>query len=187
MNLTQNLSRLYQTRLQISDRLTKITTTIDSSSLDLQLERELADLQSTAKNLREGVFRLLVLGDLKRGKSTFLNALLGERILPSDVNPCTALLTVLRYGETKQAIVYFKDNRDPEQMDLDIFKQQYTINPDEAKELEQTNVLAFPEVEYAVIEYPLPLLAQGVEIIDSPGLNDTEARNKLSRPALDLR
>ena len=65
-------------------------------------------------------------------------------------------------------------------MDLQTFKQQYTINPDEAKELERVNALAFPDVDYAVIEYPLPLLAQGIEIIDSPGLNDTEARNKLS-------
>ena len=48
------------------------------------------------------------------------------------------------------------------------------------KQLQQTQNLAFPDVEYAAIEYPLPLLAQGVEIIDSPGLNDTEARNKLA-------
>jgi GTPase SAR1 family protein len=126
------------------------------------------------------VFRLLVLGDLKRGKSTFLNALIGEQILPSDVNPCTALLTVLRYGQEKQVIVHFKDNRPPEYLNLATFKQRYTINPDEAKKLEQADILAFPNIDYAVIEYPLPLLAQGVEIIDSPGLNDTEARNKLS-------
>ena len=31
-----------------------------------------------------------------------------------------------------------------------------------------------------MIHYPLPLLQEGVEIVDSPGLNDTEARNKLS-------
>ncbi|HEY9596630.1 MAG TPA: dynamin family protein, partial [Cyanophyceae cyanobacterium] len=31
-----------------------------------------------------------------------------------------------------------------------------------------------------VVEYPLPLLEKGVEIVDSPGLNDTEARNELS-------
>ena len=180
MNLTQNLARLYQTRLQLSDRLKEITEAIDLSELDLQLDRELQDLQATAENLRSGVFRLLVLGDLKRGKSTFLNALLGEQILPSDVNPCTALLTILRYGEKPQAIVYFKEDRAPEYLDLQTFKQQYTINPDEAKELERVNALAFPNVDYAVIEYPLPLLAQGIEIVDSPGLNDTEARNKLS-------
>ena len=180
MNLTQNLARIQQTRIKLSDLLIQIEQAIDHSDLELQLDRELKDIQSTSKNLRDGVFRLLVLGDLKRGKSTFLNALLGEQILPSDVNPCTALLTVLRYGEEKKAIVYFKDNRPPQHLELSVFKQQYTINPDEAKELEQKDKLAFPEVEYAVIEYPLPLLAQGVEIIDSPGLNDTEARNKLS-------
>ncbi|MEL6580110.1 MAG: dynamin family protein [Cyanobacteria bacterium J06621_12] len=180
MNLTQNLSRLYQTRLQISDRLNKITDAFTHSDLELQLERELQDLKTTADNLRSGIFRLLVLGDLKRGKSTFLNALLGESLLPSDVNPCTALLTILRYGEEPQAIVYFHDDRPPEHLALKAFKQQYTINPDEAKELQQSNTLAFPEVKHAVIEYPLAMLAQGVEIIDSPGLNDTEARNKLS-------
>ena len=98
------------------------------------------------------------MGDLKRGKSTFLNALLGQ-ILPSDVNLCTALLTILRYGEKPQAIVHFQGDRQSEYLDLQAFKQQYTINPDEAKELEQANALAFPDVEYAVIEYPLPLLA----------------------------
>lgn len=180
MSFTPNLSRIYQTRIQLSDRLIQIKQAIESSNLKLQLEREIKDIQSTSKNLQDGVFRLLVLGDLKRGKSTFLNALLGERVLPSDVNPCTALLTVLRYGEEKKAIVYFKDNRPPQHLELAAFKQQYTIDADEAKNLEKKDTLAFPEVEYAVIEYPLPLLAQGVEIIDSPGLNDTEARNKLS-------
>ena len=180
MNLTPNLSRIYQTRVQLSDRLDGILKAIDSSQLDLQLEQELQDLQGISKSLRDGVFRLLVLGDLKRGKSTFLNALLGEKVLPSDVNPCTVLLTVLRYGEEPKAIVYFKDNRPPQYLEIEDFKQQYTIDADEAKTLEQNNRLAFPEVEYAVIEYPLDLLAQGVEIIDSPGLNDTEARNKLS-------
>ena len=180
MNLTQNLSHVYQTKIKLRDRLIKIRQAIENSNLNLQLNRELKDIQSTSQNLQDGVFRLLVLGDLKRGKSTFINALLGEQILPSDVNPCTALLTVLRYGKDKKAIVYFKDSRPPQHLELKTFKQQYTINPDEAKELEQKALLAFPEVEYAVIEYPLPLLAQGVEIIDSPGLNDTEARNKLS-------
>jgi hypothetical protein len=38
------------------------------------------------------------------------------------------------------------------------FIQQYTINPDEAKILAENDRLAFPDVDYAVIEYPVPLL-----------------------------
>lgn len=73
MQLTQNLARLYQTRLQLGDRLNQITNTIKDSGLDLQLDRELKDLQTTTNNLRSGVFRLLILGDLKR-RSRFIPA-----------------------------------------------------------------------------------------------------------------
>jgi replication fork clamp-binding protein CrfC len=122
----------------------------------------------------------MVLGDMKRGKSTFLNALIGEKILPSDVNPCTALLTVLRYGSEKKVTVYFNDDKPPQDMGFDEFKHKYTIDPAEAKRLEQDNKQAFPNVSHAIVEYPLPLLEKGIEIVDSPGLNDTEARNELS-------
>lgn len=64
--------------------------------MKMNLEREIEDARRASQNLRQGSFRLLVLGDMKRGKSTFLNALIGENLLPSDVNPCTALLTILR-------------------------------------------------------------------------------------------
>lgn len=152
----------------------------NSNSGKLGLERDIEDLTLASQNLRQGVFRLLVLGDLKRGKSTFLNALIGEKLLPSDVNPCTALLTVLRYGTQKKVTVYFKDGKPSKQLDFESFKQQYTIEPNEAKKLEQEQEAAFPDVDCAVVEYPLPLLEKGIEIVDSPGLNDTEVRNQLS-------
>jgi len=152
----------------------------DEKSGRLELAKDLEDLEITSKNLNLGVFRLLVLGDMKRGKSTFLNALIGENILPSDVNPCTALLTILRYGREKQVTIYFNDETAPEKIDFTTFKNKYTIDPAEAKRLQQEKKLAFPNINYAVVEYPLPLLEKGIEIVDSPGLNDTEARNELS-------
>jgi replication fork clamp-binding protein CrfC len=158
------------------DNILEILKRADRFSLDSDVE----DITLASQNLRRGVFRLLVLGDLKRGKSTFLNALIGENLLPSDVNPCTAILTVLRYGKEKQVTVYFKNKRSPQVLDFKSFKQQYTIAPDEAKVLEKRQDNAFPDVDYAVVEYPLPLLEKGIEIIDTPGLNDTEARNNLS-------
>ena len=119
----------------------------------LELERDIEDIKLASTNLREGVFRLLVLGDMKRGKSTFLNALIGENILPSDVNPCTAILTVLRYGLEKKVTVYFNDDTAPELVDFKTFKHRYTIDPAEAKRLEQAKKLAFPNVSHAIIEY----------------------------------
>lgn len=186
-NFLDDLGKVVQVRSEVSQSLDKIVETIDKAekaseenSGKLSLERDIEDIKVVSKNLREGVFRLLVLGDMKRGKSTFLNALIGERLLPSDVNPCTAVLTVLRYGAEKTVTVHFNDGKSPQQLDFDSFKHKYTIDPAEAKRLEAEKKPAFPDVSHAVVEYPLPLLEKGIEIIDSPGLNDTEARNELS-------
>jgi len=182
-----DLERVAQVRSEISICLSNIALTITKAELDgntssgkLSLERDIEDITIASKNLKNGVFRLLVLGDMKRGKSTFLNALIGENLLPSDVNPCTAVLTVLRYGSEKKVTVHFNDGKTAQELDFPTFKYKYTIDPTEAKKLEQEKKQAFPDVDYAVVEYPLPLLEKGIEIVDSPGLNDTEARNELS-------
>ncbi len=182
-----DLERVSQVRSEIAICLSKIADTInqaelagDNSSGKLSLTRDIEDITVASKNLSRGVFRLLVLGDMKRGKSTFLNALIGENLLPSDVNPCTAVLTILRYGAEKKVTIHFNDGKSPQQLDFQSFKYKYTIDPAEAKKLEQEQKPAFPDVDYAVVEYPLTLLEKGIEIVDSPGLNDTEARNELS-------
>ncbi len=182
-----DLGRVAKVRSEVASCLKQMVTTLEQAESEgkitfgeLGLEEEIEDLNIASKNLRQGVFRLLVLGDMKRGKSTFVNALIGDNLLPSDVNPCTGVLTVLRYGPLKKVTIYFKNNKRPEQLGFQEFKQQYTIDPDEAKRLEKENKPAFPDVDYAVVEYPLPLLENGIEIVDTPGLNDTEARNELS-------
>ncbi|ESA38564.1 dynamin family protein [Leptolyngbya sp. Heron Island J] len=178
MSLLSHLSQIACLRQNMATQLDTIADTLRSLQVNFDLTQPLADLSAASQSLRQGVFRLMVLGDMKRGKSTFLNALLGESLLPSDVNPCTALLTVLRYGTTPQVTVYFTDERPSEQLDMDTFTQRYTIDPGELRQAE--NKAAFAHVSHAVIHYPLPLLQNGVEIVDSPGLNDTEARNQLS-------
>jgi GTPase SAR1 family protein len=182
-----DLDRIVKVRHQVAERLNAIATTLaqaesegENLSGKLGLDREIERLIAESETLRQGVFRLLVLGDMKRGKSTFLNALLGQNLLPSDVNPCTALLTILKYGASEKVTIHYNDRKPPEEIDFEQFKQRYTINPAEAKVLEQGQKLAFPDVSHAVVEHPLPLLGKGIEFIDSPGLNDTEARNELS-------
>ncbi|MCU0548088.1 MAG: dynamin family protein [Leptolyngbya sp. Prado105] len=187
MNFLSDLDRVVQSRAAMANEIHAIATALnqvetesEGASGQLGLECEIEDLKNAGEALKAGVFRLLVLGDMKRGKSTFLNALLGENLLPSDVNPCTALLTVLKYGAEKRVTIHFNDGKSPLEVDFRTFKTQYTIAPEEAKALEQNNQQAFPDISHAVVEYPLALLEKGVEIVDSPGLNDTEARNELS-------
>ncbi len=169
-----HLSQIATLRQALATQLDAMVSSLVPLQSKFDLTQLLADLQTASERLRHGVFRIMVLGDMKRGKSTFLNALLGQPLLPSNVNPCTALLTILRYGDSPQVTVHFTDGT-AQQLDMDTFTQRYTIDPTETRQASP-----FDHVSHAVIAYPLPLLKQGVEIVDSPGLNDTEARNQLS-------
>jgi replication fork clamp-binding protein CrfC len=187
VNFLNDLEKVARVKTEVADSLSVIANYLKIAEREgsqksgrLELERDLEDIDKIGQSLKQGLFRLLVLGDMKRGKSTFLNALIGENLLPSDVNPCTAILTVLRYGPEKKVTIHFNDGTQPEAIDFKTFKTRYTIDPEEAKQLEQKDKQAFPNIDCAVVEYPLALLEKGIEIIDSPGLNDTEARNELS-------
>ena len=49
--------------------------------------------------LTQGSFHVSVLGEFKRGKSTLVNALLAEDVLPTGVLPLTAVATEISFGE----------------------------------------------------------------------------------------
>jgi hypothetical protein len=66
------------------------------------------------ERLIEERFNLAVLGQFKRGKSTLLNALLGEPLLPTGVVPLTSIPTFLRGGETRVVRIFFHDGRQAE-------------------------------------------------------------------------
>ena len=57
--------------------------------------------------LKDDSFRIQVVGTVKNGKSSFTNALIGEDILPVNDIPCTAVVSEVKYGKEKKAIVHF--------------------------------------------------------------------------------
>src|SRR3989339_1221102 len=84
------------------------------------LEKELRQLAGLAElqgpnlaqlidKLRQNRFNLVILGAFKRGKSTLINALLGEPILPTAIVPLTSVVTVLGYGEQLNIEVIFQN------------------------------------------------------------------------------
>lgn len=178
-NLSQQRQALAEAIQTLADRLAEAETVGETTSGKLELAPAIATLNQTAQALRQSQFRVVVLGDMKRGKSTLLNALLGTSILPMDVRPCTAVLTVIRASDTPQVTIHYHAvDRPPTVLDLETFKRDYTIAPDEAQTLANQEQVAFPDVSHAVLDYPLPWLQPGIELIDTPGLNDTEARNQ---------
>ena len=66
--------------------------------------------RALAARVSEGRLYLACIGQFKRGKSTLINALIGEPVLPVGFIPVTAVPTVIRYGARKKARIKFADS-----------------------------------------------------------------------------
>jgi len=67
-----------------------------------------ADLDTLGQSIRQldDLFLLVIVGEFNAGKSAFINALLGERLLKEGVTPTTSQINILRFGEkAEQALV----------------------------------------------------------------------------------
>jgi hypothetical protein len=53
--------------------------------------------------------RLALVGRVKSGKSTLLNALVGARVAPTDAGECTRVVTLYRYGDTPRVVLHGTD------------------------------------------------------------------------------
>jgi hypothetical protein len=78
---------------------------------DLTEAGDRAELAELRHRLTDGVLRVLVVGEAKRGKSTLVNALLGRPVLPTGVLPLTAIATTLAYGDADEVAVRYADGR----------------------------------------------------------------------------
>jgi ribosome biogenesis GTPase A len=133
---------------------------------------KLADLSS---RFSEGRFHLAVLGQFKRGKSTLLNALTGEPILPVGVIPLTAAPTFIQFGETPKIRVRFQNGRKESEFTGTSTGERSTyLAGFVTEEGNPENRHGVTEVQ---VDLPAPILAGGVVLIDTPGIGSTYRHN----------
>ncbi|MCC6752150.1 MAG: dynamin family protein [Deltaproteobacteria bacterium] len=126
------------------------------------------------RRLRQEPFRVLVIGEFSRGKSTFINALVGEKILPSSVRPTTAVITVLHHGEQRRATLHWREpNRPPEVIELGVGTGSKDLDG-----FVSTKNAAWNEVAKVDITLPLRGLGLPFELVDTPGVNDIDTQRE---------
>src|SRR4030067_324437 len=59
-------------------------------------------------------FNLVILGQFKRGKTTFINSLIGREVLPSSVVPLTSIVTILKFGKEVRCVIFMEDGSERE-------------------------------------------------------------------------
>jgi GTPase Era involved in 16S rRNA processing len=144
---------------QALDRLAAMAEQLGEGSVSV-------DVRQLAARINEGRFFVACVGQFKRGKSTLLDAFVGEPILPTGVVPVTTVPTVLRYGEARTARVLI-DTRwrtiRPEDLPQYVSEE---LNPENSKQVAGVEVFL-----------PSPLLASGMCLVDTPGIGSVFSGN----------
>ncbi len=136
----------------------------------------LTEINALISQVQDRKYIVAVAGEFNRGKSSLINALLGMPILPMDILPMTATANRIVYGLTPCVRVQKLDGT---QLHIKIneLAEYVTKQTEESHRMAQT-------IRETVIEYPTILCQNGLEIIDTPGLNDTEEMTKITKTIL---
>ena len=135
---------------------------------ELRADQTVKDsVEEISRKLIENRFYLVVLGQFKRGKSTFINGLLGTQLLPTAIVPLISIVTIISYGDKECIEVHFENGEKrcvPREELVNYVTEKG--NPGNEKKVMQVQ-----------ITYPSPYLKDGVHILDTPGVGSIFSDN----------
>ena len=121
-----------------------------------------AQVEEAGRRMSEPL-RLAIAGRVKAGKSTLLNALVGEELAPTDAGECTRVVTWYVGGPTRSVIAYRRDGR----------REQRPFGR-EAGALEVDLGAPVEEIDHLEVTWPSSRLRE-VTLIDTPGIGSLSA------------
>jgi GTPase SAR1 family protein len=121
------------------------------------------DLQTAADRLTRSNYQIAVFGAFNHGKSTLLNAILGDKTLPIDLIPTTGGAIKVVYGEEIRTTITLTTGKVVSQLGSDLLTEFAILDDDRRMR---------DDIQHIEVSYPHPLLQMGVELIDLPGTND---------------
>ena len=138
----------------------------DTKKIDAIQRNELSNrsLYSLQRDIDNNFFTVVVLGEFKRGKSTFVNALLGTPLLPMNILPETATINAIMYSENPQLSVVYMDGRQEAGEPTYEFLQNFSAQKNNEERLNK--------IKYIKIGYPLDILKNRIVLVDTPGVSD---------------
>ncbi|MCG3675465.1 dynamin family protein [Aliarcobacter butzleri] len=174
---------------------------INELKTDLTNKEILGELENTHNYLNDQKFSIGITGVMNAGKSTMLNALMGREILGSAVVPETANLTIVKHNPTDNAKVYYWNEQEWDRIKKsasqlesmkDFVEETNRIFGDNLKnyikpvsrfdEIDIKDLSSYTSAEasgkkcnlvkYVELGSKLDFLSDGIEIVDTPGLDD---------------
>lgn len=178
MSESRGFGAFLATRNRLANCLTDVAGVLGGIGGGAERARQLGDARA---NLEQDAFRLMIVGEFKRGKSTLVNSLLGRDVLPARVAPCTAIITEVRYADSPKAVLHYNDlKKKPAVVGVDDLKKYVVIEVDDDSDDDASGRISQSPYSMMELHYPLPLCKNNVQIVDSPGLNEHKTRTKVA-------
>ncbi|MGC9526852.1 MAG: dynamin family protein, partial [Limnospira sp.] len=160
-----------------SDRLLKILQ--DLQQRNVVPDQLIETFRAIFEQFDSQSFRVAVIGEFSKGKSTLLNTLLGAKVQPTRAIPCSGTVSILRYGEQKRVICQYK-NGERKEIPFDEYHEKVSISKEAARGNLESE-LSQVQIQEVIFETPdLEFCKNGVEIVDSPGLNEHPERTAIT-------
>ena len=143
-----------ETRLFIRKALRFLSYAIESLN-EAERKTYAISLEAMRKRVYDPEFRLAIVGDFSCGKSTFLNALIGEELLTTDTLPTTAIPTYIRWNKEELLKQTGRDERlyyNPIVTLTTNDGKTYTLTKSAKKIFEQETKITLPEKIGAAID-----------------------------------
>lgn len=151
------LDSFRERKLEVIEALGSLSDVARSVGASTLAERVDADL---VKKLETDRFHLVVVGEFNHGKSTFVNALLGQAALPIGVTPTTAVIHHIVWAESPSAKVVLASG------------QEQPLPFDDVKSFATGGARSDEPVSYVEVGFPADLLRERIVLVDTPGVND---------------
>ncbi|MDR3665584.1 MAG: dynamin family protein [Ignavibacteriaceae bacterium] len=154
----------------------------DSLAHDCKSNNNIKDVEQLRNKLNSATFKVLVVGEFSSGKSTFLNAILRNKILPTATTETTATINIIKYGTPEKAVITYWGDKD---------EKGNEISKGETEEIKLCQMMNYTaltkesndkvqKIRHIDVYYPSKYCENGIELVDTPGLNTTYEYHELS-------
>lgn len=180
MNRQELEQQIQSIRAILRDTYSRITSTQNS-----YIPTPDMSVKTAGAIIQQEQYDVVVCGEVKKGKSSFINALMGDEVLPTNTQVATSQVFRIINSDTEEYSLVFTDGQRQRISRQDLSRYGSQVDAD----LYGEPIFRGRQLDYIEVKHPIPSLPKSVALIDTPGIGALYAaheqitRNYLSKAA----
>lgn len=180
MNRQELEQQIQSIRAILRDTYSRITSTQNS-----YIPTPDMSVKTAGAIIQQEQYDVVVCGEVKKGKSSFINALMGDEVLPTNTQVATSQVFRIINSDTEEYSLVFTDGQRQRISRKDLSRYGSQVDAD----LYGEPIFRGRQLDYIEVKHPIPSLPKSVALIDTPGIGALYAaheqitRNYLSKAA----